>query len=210
VPGILVEVSMPRSVLIAAVVPLLVAAIVIAGPLAGPAHAAFNCVGTFSNQTISGDLIVPSTATCNLQNVKITGNVQVQSGAILNLTGGVSVNGNFNATSPQGVNISGGGNHFKGSLLAKAPGFFGMQNTRVDGNVTIQDSPGNVTFFDNIVGGNVVLRSNAAGPETKEPPAKEVSGNRIGGWLDCTNNFPPPVGGGNTAKGGKRNQCASL
>src|SRR4051794_28594206 len=55
---------------------LLVLSLSLAGALAPAAQAATSCTGDIRNTTIQGDLVVVPRATCVIDNVTVTGNVQ--------------------------------------------------------------------------------------------------------------------------------------
>src|SRR5215831_9607070 len=56
-----------------------------------------SCTGTLVNTTINGNLVVPDSASCELDHVAVTGNVLVGHDASLLVDAGVTITGNVHA-----------------------------------------------------------------------------------------------------------------
>ena len=75
-------------------------------------------------------------------------------------------------------------------------------DTRLDGDIQMEDNRDPLLITDNTVGGNIQIEDNAGGVE--------ISGNTVDGNLECENNQPAPTGGNNTVRGDKEDQCSGL
>ena len=107
-----------------AVSTLLTGALVVGGLVAvtAPSQAALTtrCVGVAGAVTVPGDLVVPADKSCMLDGTVIQGNVRVQSGADLIITGGT----------------------IEGNLVAQADAYVDAEDTSVGGNVVSRGSYG--------------------------------------------------------------------
>jgi hypothetical protein len=188
--------------------------------------------------TINGNLAVPAGASCTLQNVTVTGNVQVGKGAALTVFPGmiVTIGGNVQADKCNFVFLSSGGvtsiggnvqirNCMGGSGYNGAVtigGNFSCDNNSapctaiggsVRGNVQVNNNSGSIAGFGvtvtgNTVDGNVQVDHNSAGSGFNNTV---VGGNRIGGNLQCAGNTSvTDRGSPNTVTGNKQGQCAGL
>ncbi len=198
---------------------------------AGPAAAKnFECRAPLGPVTISGNLIVPSGALCELNGTHVTGNAVVKSGPPepseptalsshgATIDGNVKVeqNAQFAAFSKTTV---GGNLHcaqcevadlhestLNGNLVdnAVSEGAF-IQNSQIGGNLQIHrgtDFFGTGFHIDmNTIAGNMGFDQNNG--------TSEILNNHIQGNLRCHGNTPPPTGAGNTAKS-KGGQCEAL
>jgi len=170
--------------------------------------------------TVDGNLVVPPSTTCNLMNVTVGGNVQVETGAGLEVSGG-KIGGNILADHCSFValkNDASVGGNVQIQDCARGNGYTGSATSLIDiggnfqcsGNLSCEaafgkiggniDADGNTETFVNInsVGGNVQVNDNGDA---------NVNGNTIGGNLQCQGNAFIS-GGGNTVHGQKRGQCA--
>jgi hypothetical protein len=130
---------------------------------ATPAAAASNCPpNPAAGSTVVGNINVPASLTCTLNNVLVTGGVSVGSGGYLTLVNGARVRGN--------VSIGSGG-----SLT--------VHNSRVDGTLNATNSPEYVNIVGDEPGtariGNGVNIVGANG----QAPAVVICGATIGGNL---------------------------
>lgn len=192
------------------------------------AWATVTCPPDINNTTVNDTVVVPPGATCVIFNSTVTGNVVVGAGASITLVG-ATVDGNFTSNGAHDIRM---GNCREFGCAVSRP-------TLIRGNVSIQGTTG-VPFFPtkNVIcdttfaGGNVVLQNNSArfaigsDPQCSFGAGDRISGslvlvnntapitltgNQIGGYLQCSGNAPPPVnGGGNTAAAGKFGQCAAF
>jgi hypothetical protein len=107
-----------------------------------------------------------------------------------------------------------------------AAGFFSIDETVIGGNVKFEKNAGSTAFRENTIGGELQIFENDVMGEFqngsfienqvagnmqlfKNRGPSEVSGNIVEANLQCKENVPPPVGGGNEAKQ-KEDQCAAL
>jgi hypothetical protein len=142
------------------------------------------CSGRIGAQSVDGNVIVPSGATCKLIRTRIDGNVEVKSNAKL-VAKGVRVDGNVQAENHKRVVVR---NRKKA-------------RSRVGGSIQLEQGGGG-RLLRNVVAGDIQLFSNDG--------RFRVRGNRIDGNLQCKSNRPRPVGGGNVVEGNKEDQCRGL
>jgi hypothetical protein len=195
-----------------------------------PVHAAANG-GAFvcKNQslvggTISGNLVVPTGAYCDLSGTHVTGNALVQpKGGLLSdnassIDGNVRLqnNGQFAEFNGSKVGRDVRCDHcavadaqsstIGGSLLDDgiSQGAF-IRNDQIGGNLviwggrTVPNGPFDIE--GNTIGSNLGFFNNRG--------SSTISNNAISETLACSGNQPPPAGSGNTAEQ-KKGQCASL
>ena len=167
----------------------------------------FECRGTLGAVTIVSNLIVPDDATCILVGTQVQGNIVVKSRANLDATG-VTVTGGLQGESPASVVIDGGSRFGNSISLRKAEdvnnpaaGKIDISQTYVNGDLQLEENREPISLRDNDIVGSVQANKNTGG--------LEITGNRIGNGLQCQDNTPPPVGGGNIAKQ-KQGQCVNL
>lgn len=196
------------------------------GPTAAWARAI--CQPDINNTTVNDTVWVPPGGRCVIFNSTVTGNVVVEEGASITLVG-ATVNGNFTSNGAYDIRM---GNCREFLCSVSRP-------TVIQGNVLIQGTKGvpifptrNVICDTTFAGGNVVLQDNTApfaiGSNSQcsygggdrisgslmlvnNTAPITLTGNQIGGYLQCSGNIAPPVnGGGNAAGVGKFGQCAGF
>jgi hypothetical protein len=123
-----------------------------------------------------GNIVVPEEATCFLSNVTVNGNIEQQSGSILQLSGGVTVNGN----------ISSNGGAITGVIVSNGPNV-------IAGSVDIVSNTTNVVICGSQIIGNVTISNTIPGPGFITIGAAlfcglPPTGNMIGGSVSITNN----------------------
>jgi predicted acyltransferase (DUF342 family) len=173
-----------------------------------------SCTGSLSGQTINGNLVVPDGASCRIgDNVSVTGNVLVGTGAFLRVPGGnVTISGNLQANrcktvaiEPQGP-VSVGGSVAIHSCTPQANqllGYFALDaSVTIAGSFLCQSNSGPCTALRGSIGDNATISQNTGG-------TSNVSGNTIGGNLLCFGNTSV-AGGSDTVGGKKLGQCAGL
>ncbi|MBV8089903.1 MAG: hypothetical protein JO139_10085 [Alphaproteobacteria bacterium] len=118
---------------------------------AGHAQNAFQCSETISDgRTINGSVVVPANRICTLTNVTVVGNVQVGTGADLNVSGQggtVKVIGNVRVGTGAALSVMGSSDltiTIDGYVVADQCYFVRFENTMrgaisVEGNVNIQN-----------------------------------------------------------------------
>ncbi|MDP9397244.1 MAG: hypothetical protein M3P96_05225 [Actinomycetota bacterium] len=143
----------------------------------------------------------PDDATCTLDGTYVQGNVTVKSRATLVATG-IELTGTVQGESPKKVEVRGSqvGNGFSISRGGEL-GSIVLADTAVTGDVQLADNRGSVELDNNSVGGSVQANKNIGGVT--------VTANRIVNGLQCQDNNPFPVGGGNIAAQ-KQGQCERL
>jgi len=173
-------------------------------------------LGTFSNVLVLPASLLPldedgepiTECSLNTDKVLVTGNIQIESGAVFT-TNGITVLGNIisdgaSTISVAGININGNiqiENSDTDSIMS-------IINNEVGGNVLIKNNDvngKNINFFRNTINGNVEFSENASSKNF-------LAINTINGNLDCINNTLNPVTLGlpNIVNGNLLNQCAGL
>jgi hypothetical protein len=192
---------------------------------------------TISNgETINTNLIVSPNTSCTLNNVTVTGNVDVEQGASLTITPirgqNVVINGNLDANgcnfvviapTTNDLNVSIGGNlsiknctnhgevvgvTISGNLVASNnTSAYDVEFNIVHGNMMVDNNSGSTTVIS--VFGNEI--SGNLGFSDNTALSNDVGGNTVGGNLSCKGNSPPPLlqfdGSGNTVTGNTTGQC---
>ncbi len=160
------------------------------------------CRGTLGPVAIAGNVIVPDDATCTLNGTYVQGSITVKSRATLDANA-VQVTGGLQGESPTNVVVT--RSRFGNSISIRKAGDFGgkidISGTQVSGDVQLEENRNPITLRDNDIMGSVQANKNTGG--------LEITGNRIGNGLQCQDNRPAPVGGGNIAKQ-KQGQCQFL
>jgi len=136
------------------------------------------CPPNLGPVTIDGNLIV--TGECVLDNTRIIGNVQLDTGGSLVARGA----------------------HVQGNIQAAGADFLDLANSRVEGNIQLNSNRAGITVFNNIVGSDVQAFSNTGGVD--------ITDNTIDGNLQCKENVSAPTGSGNLVSGNSEDQCADL
>ena len=169
----------------------------------------FQCTGTISDgSTINGNLVVPANATCTLDNVTVTGNVGVGTGALLNVTPAsgqtVEINGNLTADQCNSVDLAPalsaaviliGGNVTIQNCTGGTVGYAGPGIT-IGGNFVCADDPQTTCVADDgVVHGNLTVEDNKL-QASNVITFSEVLGNKISGNAEISGNA---VSTGNTA-----------
>ncbi len=162
----------------------------------------YECRGTVDAVTLVGNVIVPDDAVCTLNDTYVQGSIVVKSRSTLNATG-VTVTGGLQGESPSTVVIRGSefGNGISIRKAELGNGQIEISGTTVTGDVQFEENRNPVRLEDNDIVGSVQANKNTGG--------LEITGNRIGNGLQCQDNRPAPVGGGNIAKQ-KQGQCQFL
>jgi hypothetical protein len=195
---------------------------------AGARHSpAFVCDGNFNNLAVSGDLIVPTNAFCNIgDGSTVSGNVQVESQGGFG-AGKSEVRGNVSAAGGPGVVFLEGtvvdgnvtveredlqifGGHVGLNVMADGSAFVILDGSSgavtVGGNIMVRNAQGGnpanflVSLNGLTVGGNVLLFDNQA--------RTAIGATQIGRNLICSGNADL-IGGDVTARR-KIGQCANL
>jgi len=196
-----------------------------------------SCRGTLGAVTVE-QVNVPSGATCVLDGTRVRGNVFVRRGATLEAYG-ARIDGNIQAEDAQEVRTAAGTfvdgniqvkrraftliedttvegdvqveewgatleawrNVIGGNLQFKKADAATVLETRIDGDLQLEENAGRLTATANRVRGNLQVSKNRGGVSLVD--------NRVSQALQCKENSPAPVGGGNVA-GEKEGQCRGL
>jgi hypothetical protein len=179
------------------------AVVAVAGAMVLPAGQALAeervCRGTIGAVTVD-NLRVPQDATCTLNGTYVKGTVKVQRGATLKAFG-IRVVGNVQAENSRNVVVR-EGSRIGGSVQIVQGGAARILGNRINGDILFDDQGRALRANRNVVGGNLQAFQNTGGVE--------IRNNRIDGNLQCKENRPAPVGGGNIVQGNKEDQCRRL
>lgn len=184
------------------------------------------CDGTLSNVVVRGDVYVPYGADCTLKNAIVRGSLTAEldaesvtldrtavTGSVVSESQRVvlraaAVNGDVTASEVRsGLSVTRSVVRGDFSVFNVETSFaIGDASDAAQGNVVGGNlSVGNVfaagTIGRNAVAGGLALRTSGA--------EVAVRRNVVGGTLDCSDNEPAPVGGGNLASA-KTGQCAAF
>jgi hypothetical protein len=225
---------MRRLGLLAIVVGVVVAASLAVSPLRVAAKGGdYHCNNqTLTAMTISGNLVVPSGAFCDLVGSTVTGNATVeptgaatlQSNAGLLLDSASSIGGDVQVQK-NGQFAEYNGSSVGGDVQCNQCGVADAQDSSIGGSLhdngisqgafILNDSIGGDLQIDHgvtVSGGPFDIQTNTIGGNlmfNHNTGTSTITNNHISKTLACDGNQPPPTGGGNTAAQ-KKGQCASL
>lgn len=176
---------------------------VVAGAMLLPAGQAIAeervCRGTIGAATVD-NLRVPQGATCTLNGTHVQGTVKVERGATLKAFG-IRVIGNVQAENARNVVVR-EGSRIGGSVQVVQGGAAQIIGNRITGDILFDEQDRALKANRNVIGGSLQAFQNVGGVE--------IRNNRIDGNLQCKENRPAPVGGGNIVQGNKEDQCRRL
>ncbi len=156
------------------------------------------CTGTIGPRSLD-NIVVPDGQVCTLNGTRANGTLKVGRGASLQANR-VGINGNLQAEGALQVNV-GAGSSFGGSVQIKQGGGASISGTRIQGDLQFDENVMPLSATDNTIGGNLQAVKNFGGVT--------IERNVIDSALQCKENEPAPVGGGNSASS-KEDQCAQL
>jgi hypothetical protein len=158
-----------------------------------------SCTSALGDVEVRGNLDVA--ARCQLTGTDVRGNVTLFAGGSL---------------IARDVNVF-------GNLEGRRADFVDMDDSRIDGNVSLQELVGDISRIESSeIGGNASLTNNRSAlvllnndvdgnvRASGNTGSLSLSGNFIDGNLDCSDNTPAPVGVGNRVEGKSKGQCESL
>jgi hypothetical protein len=173
--------------------------------------------------TVNGNLIVPSGARCTLIDVTVTGNVQVQTNAVLlieNSVQGSTIDGNVSFGTGASLFLTVPGNTvistIGGNIVANQCATVNLENINVDGNTKIQYCTGENTGYSSPseIAGNFTCNNNIScsaedgnvkgNMQVNDNGSAQVDGNTIGNNLECLGNATISANGNNV---GGKSQC---
>jgi hypothetical protein len=181
------------------------------------------CPPNLVNTTVNGNLIVPAGQGCSMTGVTVTGNVQVQTNAVLTFPnslptstivgnvsvgtgasvgsfGGLTIDGNLDANQCLSVTLNAPAT-VGGNVQIQYCEDTGVIGSDIGGNVACNNS-GICDIGTNKVNGNVAVNDNFSA---------QVGNNTIGNNLECQGNTSITDGGLPNTVGGHRNgQCAGF
>jgi len=162
------------------------------------------CRGTLRAVTVD-NLRVPQGANCELIGTYAKGTVKVERGATL-IARGVRVIGNVQAENAKNVIITdrrSSGVTYRsrigGSVQVKQGGAATVKSSRITGDIQYDANRRYLRANRNKVGGSIQIVGNSGGAE--------IFRNVVDGNLQCKENRPRPIGGGNVVGGNKEDQC---
>ena len=158
-----------------------------------------HCTNALGDVEVRGNLDI--TSRCELTGTSVRGNVTLFSGGSL---------------IARDVNI-------RGNLVARRADFVAIEDSEIDGNVTLDELVGDNSSIENTeIDGNASLTSNRSALEilnneidgnvqaSGNSGGVSISGNSIDGNLECSGNTPAPVGLGNRVEKRSQGQCENL
>jgi hypothetical protein len=172
-----------------------------------------NCTSTLTTVP-SGNVIVPTGATCTLDGATVDGNVIVETDATLTVNGG-SITGNVQGNSCVLVNLFGpGGLTITGNVVIQncsMPSGASIQHggpITIMGSFTCQNNNAPCTLIGATVGNNVIINNNNADSFF----LTNIGGNTIAGNLVCQGNIPAVMNNNtkNVVAGHELGQCVNL
>jgi hypothetical protein len=159
------------------------------------------CRGTIGARTVD-NLRVPQDASCTLNGTKVQGTIKVENGATL-VANGVRVIGNVQSEGFRSITLR-EGSRVGGSVQLKNGldgGTGKVIKTRINGDLQFETNEARMLARNSTILANLQAVGNTGGVV--------LENNRIAENLQCKENNPPPIGGGNQA-GDKEDQCAAL
>lgn len=150
------------------------------------------------------NVIVPQGANCELDDARLNGSVYVQRNGALVISGRTFVNGNvISEDGGRFVRIVGQSVRVGGNVQIK----YNYETSAIQPGATIRGSlqyvenPGSLFVTGVFIGSDLQLFKNTGGAT--------LTDNTIRQNMQCKENIPAPVGGGNRA-GNKEDQCSGL
>jgi hypothetical protein len=158
------------------------------------------CPGYIGPTTIDGTVVV--VGDCTLDRTNVDGNVLLEIGGDL-LALRARINGNVQTDGAERVRIR--RSEIGGDI--QLTGLYGstrseVLSTAVGGTLDVHHNEARLLLNLNEVTSDLKANNNTGGVS--------ISGNTIGGNLQCQNNSPPPTGGNNIVDGSKEDQCERL
>lgn len=160
------------------------------------------CRGTIGARTVDGNVIVPQSATCNLNGTRVKGNVLVRSNARL-YAKTVRVDGNIQSQGFRVVSVV-QRSFVDGDIQLKngrSGGTGNIRATTIEGNLQLEQNLARLVAGANVIDGDLQAFKNRGG--------LSINNNRMDGNLQCKQNNPAPTGSGNRADS-KEGQCSRL
>ena len=157
------------------------------------------CAGLSLPAQTFQNVVVPAGASCSLTGTRLTGNLELESGARAAVAD-ASIAGSVSADGAASLTMS-GATVVTGAIQAVAVASAVIDAIEVRGDVQLMAGTGPTTLRGTRVGGNVQAEDNRG--------ALSIEANRISGNLQCQGNTPAPSGAGNRAAQ-KQGQCALL
>jgi len=188
---------------------LTLAAVALLGGAAAVHAANTNCTGPLTG-TVSGNVVVPSGASCTLSDITVSGNVQVSQNASLTVDATqqpATIGGNVYAANCAFALLEGGvtvNGDVQIVQCAQQSGFVGPGVT-IGGNFQCQNNSGGCEADLGTVRGNIQISNSSSSA------ASDVSLVTVGGNLQCQGNTAPPTHdfGPDFVSGNLQGQCAA-
>lgn len=157
-----------------------------------------SCRGTIGAVGLD-NVRVPQGQTCTPNGTRLKGNIKVERNATL-VANGVRVIGSVQAENAESVTVQ-AQSRINGDIQVKQGQSATIRNAVVGGTLFFDENSGAFDATANDISGNLQAFKNRGG--------LSVFNNAIDANLQCKENVPAPVGGGNVA-GDKEGQCARL
>ena len=159
----------------------------------------YTCRGSIGPIAVD-NLRVPQGATCSLNGTFVKGNIKVETNSTL-YAFQVRVIGNVQAEDAALVEVL-SWSSVAGSIQIKQGEAARIDGVRIDSDLQFDKNERRLVANNNTIGGNLQVFNNTGG--------LSINANVIDGNLQCKENRPAPIGGNNTVRGNKEDQCANL
>lgn len=181
------------------VVPMLTGTLLLYGGVGVVQADDVHCPPHLGPVTIDGNVLIA--AACQLEGTRVKGNVLLYTGGSLIATD-ASINGNIQAENADFIDVLNsrvGGNIQLDNMVGDLSR---VDRSRIGGSIQLKDNRSRLEVLENTVIGDVQAFDNSGGVV--------IADNTIDGNLQCKSNNPAPAGGGNRVGGNREDQCANL
>ena len=169
------------------------------GLAGGGTGGGFTC--SYGAVTLGDDFEIPAGVKCKMTGTRVQGSIKLNNGSSLYATW-IVVDGNVQGQAARGLVLTDSTVH--GSVQFDQGGFAKIESNEIDGSIQLVSNDGKLVATANDVQADVQVFQNVGGA------AIAIGGNTIDGNLQCKENDPFPVGGGNVVGGNKEDQCSGL
>jgi hypothetical protein len=158
-----------------------------------------SCANLHIGAATVDNVTVPAGTACRLTGTRVLGSVAVETGAVLLAGGGVNVTGNVQGQGAAHVQVTGSTSRIGGSLDLEGGGSAALEDAQVLGNVQVNGLADVFTLERATVSGGVQVTDNRGGGT--------IASLRVTGNLQCFGNVPAPIAENNSAAA-LEGQCA--
>ena len=149
------------------------------------------------DRTLGDDVEIPRNTTCTFTNVRVLGDVELRRGSRL-IGSYLTVDGDIKADRADELVLT--NSRVDDKVEFKDGGSVTIRDSYIDGDIVIESNRGSIDVRDSRIEDKLSLKDNRGGPFV-------ILRNTISGDLECSDNEPPPGGGGNAVDGDTKGQC---